>query len=422
MALLAALAIREARATGGDKDTPRGRTAYVLHQLKRPEEVEILRQTYRERFYLVAAHTPLSIRRSALASEIAESRGSADSDAYAQIARELVDTDESESSRGVRSGQNVRDTFALADFFVDASSPERLADHMRRVVEIVFGHPARTPTIDEFGMNLAYGAARRSGDLSRQVGAAILGARGGVLALGTNEVPRFGGGAYWTDDEPDQRDWALGYDSSYRRRVSMVMDLVQRLAEHQWLREDIAEGLEGRVREALEGEDRFLRDASLMDVIEFGRTVHAEMLAITDAAQRGIALAGGTMYTTTFPCHNCARHIVSAGIRSVVYVEPYPKSLAGSLFQDSILVDPADPDGAKVTFKPFVGMGPVSYMSLFEAGVRKTPRGEAVPWDPRTATPKLVVLNDTYIGQEVLAVEGFDQILGKLGGGEDAAD
>ena len=49
--------------------------------------------------------------------------------------------------------------------------------------------------------------------------------------------------------------------------------------------------------------------------------------------------AGTTLYTTTFPCHNCTRHIVAAGISRVVYVKPYPKSLAFQLHYDSISLE-----------------------------------------------------------------------------------
>lgn len=66
------------------------------------------------------------------------------------------------------------------------------------------------------------------------------------------------------------------------------------------------------------------------------------MAALLDAARRGVSVAGNQMFSTTFPCHNCARHIVGAGVREVVYREPYEKSLAGALHPDAIAVDPAD--------------------------------------------------------------------------------
>ena len=76
-----------------------------------------------------------------------------------------------------------------------------------------------------------------------------------------------------------------------------------------------------------------------MDLLEFGRIIHAEMSAISDAARKGVAIQGATLYSTTFPCHLCAKHIVASGIKRVVYLEPYPKSYANALHGDSIEVD-----------------------------------------------------------------------------------
>ena len=42
------------------------------------------------------------------------------------------------------------------------------------------------------------------------------------------------------------------------------------------------------------------------------------------------------MYVTTFPCHNCAKHIIAAGLERVVYLEPYPKSRAKTLYDEDI--------------------------------------------------------------------------------------
>jgi len=48
--------------------------------------------------------------------------------------------------------------------------------------------------------------------------------------------------------------------------------------------------------------------------------LHAEMNIITYSARKGIALEGTTMYCTLQPCNNCLKHIVSAGIKKVVYM------------------------------------------------------------------------------------------------------
>jgi dCMP deaminase len=48
------------------------------------------------------------------------------------------------------------------------------------------------------------------------------------------------------------------------------------------------------------------------------RTTHAEANAIAQAARKGIALEGSTLYCTLEPCLNCAKLIVRAGIIKVV--------------------------------------------------------------------------------------------------------
>lgn len=53
------------------------------------------------------------------------------------------------------------------------------------------------------------------------------------------------------------------------------------------------------------------------------RTVHAEQNAITQAAQRGIALQGGTLYCRMTPCRTCAMLIINCGIERVVCERKY---------------------------------------------------------------------------------------------------
>jgi dCMP deaminase len=50
---------------------------------------------------------------------------------------------------------------------------------------------------------------------------------------------------------------------------------------------------------------------------------HAEENAITQAAYHGTSVKGGVMYVTISPCLTCARMIINAGIREVVYDGDY---------------------------------------------------------------------------------------------------
>jgi hypothetical protein len=121
-----------------------------------------------------------------------------------------------------------------------------------------------------------------------------------------------------------------------------------------------------------------------MDALEYGRIIHAEMSAISDAARLGRSTKNAVLYTTTFPCHMCAKHIVAAGIDKVVFLEPYPKSLAGDLHSDSILIegqgrDHYDRFGA-TEFVHFFGIPPRRYRELFERGSRKSSDGKLLEW------------------------------------------
>jgi len=52
-------------------------------------------------------------------------------------------------------------------------------------------------------------------------------------------------------------------------------------------------------------------------------TIHAEQNAISDAARRGVAIENATIYITHYPCINCAKYIISSGIKEVIYLEDY---------------------------------------------------------------------------------------------------
>jgi dCMP deaminase len=53
------------------------------------------------------------------------------------------------------------------------------------------------------------------------------------------------------------------------------------------------------------------------------RTVHAEQNAICQAAKRGIAIAGATLYTRMTPCRTCAMLLINCGIDRVVCERKY---------------------------------------------------------------------------------------------------
>jgi len=69
--------------------------------------------------------------------------------------------------------------------------------------------------------------------------------------------------------------------------------------------------------------------------LDFCRGTHAEMNAITHAAAWGVPIAGSTLYCTHRPCSICARLLINAGIKRVVYQQVYPDELAVQMFYEA---------------------------------------------------------------------------------------
>lgn len=409
MALLAMSAIREKRLEDqGDLHKPGNRTAYVVRSLKTPAEVNTLREVYGKSFLALAAYAPKARRKRFLRERIAESHASdRDSIDVDGLVSSLFAREESEGEKPF--GQNVEQTFPLADFFIEVtSSVDELRKSIRRIVELAFGSFVHAPTRDEFGMFHAASAGARSSSLARQVGAAICTDEGELIALGCNDVPKAGGGLYWEGDEGDSRDHLRGYDSNDQVKMHFLRDILVRLQKSGWLAEQFTDLSESDLFTQAMSPSSLLRQAELMKIIEYGRSVHAEMAALMDAAKRGISVAGCTLYTTTFPCHNCAKHIVAAGVKRVVYVEPYPKSYTHKLYSDSIWVDGAGDVGKFIKFEPFVGISYRQYFSLFSIGaIERKINGTLSQWLPETAVLRYCEHHAAYLAREDAHLNDF---------------
>lgn len=378
----------------GDTFRSAYRVAYILRSLKRKREVETLRAIYGARFILVAGYASQYDRLTHMARAIARSHHDPSHRNFLSEAQALLDIDYKEQERSL--GQNVSSVFPLADVFVPVDDADLAKRELVRFVELLFGNTLHTPRPLEEGMFFAYSAAVRSASLSRQVGCAVTTASGSLISVGANEVAAPGGGAYWPTSSNDARDHLRGHDPSDEFRRLLIADLVKRLLP--WLSKHMAKlSVDDLVDLALtrdadkdpDDDVPHLASSMAMDVIEYQRAVHAEMLAITDAVRRGVSTQDGLLFTTTFPCHNCAKHIVASGVSAVYYVEPYPKSLVADLYADSISVESRH-DG-KIPFLPFIGVAPRRYLEWFSMTDRKMPTGEVVRWIAEESSPRLGV-------------------------------
>jgi len=372
IALWAAAQIKEQR----DDDRPMARTVHILRSLKRPEEVARLRKIYGNRFLLISLYVPETERISYLRKL---------DDMEENKARKLIELDDVDGKHG----QATSKAFELGDLFVDLNG---LKHQLDRFFDLVFGSPSITPTADEHAMFAAYAASLRSGDLSRQVGAVVTTPGGTILSEGVNDAPKFCGEPYWPGSQ-DKRDIVRGFDENERIKRAMIKQILQEF-------------------DALEDEDpivtakRRLAKSGILDITEYGRAVHAEMSALMNCARLGIPTSDSLLYCTTFPCHNCAKHIVAAGMKQVRFIEPYPKSKALTLHDDAISPNPAA-SSERVVFSPFLGVGPRRYVELFSLRdahgqriSRKDAHGSLVPWSASDASLMLSDRVTNYLDQE----------------------
>jgi deoxycytidylate deaminase len=358
------------------ESTPFSKNVFLLHQFKRKEEIDLLRAVYGRIFFQVSVYSRRGARVDYLSRKFASSENTAAAQRYRPAAESLIQDDENETTN--THGQRVGKIFHDADVIVSLDAPKTAAEQVERFCELIFGSNSISPTRTEYGMFLAKAAALRTLDLSRQVGAAVFSDGGEIAALGSNEVPKAGGGTYWTNEEFDDRDFVRKLDSNFSRKREILRELVKIISPSANIDNLLA--------------DPRIIDCQFMDALEYGRIVHAEMSALSDAARSGRSVKDGTLYCTTFPCHMCTKHIVAAGIKRVVFLEPYPKSLAAELHSDSIEVEGGDRGHYQtfpvVKFEHFYGVSPRRYRELFERQSRKNDdTGEFLPYVEKEPKP-----------------------------------
>ena len=374
---------------GDDPVRPDGvRRAYILDSIRHPAEVELLRRIYQGSFVLVGVVCEAKVRRDRITNKYSNA-GVADAEDF--MARDAKAKE--------KYGQRVSDAFHMADFFVDNTVDHHIGrepnedwdinEKLSRLIKIMTATEVVRPDVAETAMYEAYGAAMRSACLSRQVGAALLDAGGNIIATGTNEVPRAGGGVYgvsFKDEHEEDHRCAFrrsGRFCSNTREQNVIIDSL--IAEVPELNR-----LDPIRKNQLKDE---LREGRVGDLLEFSRAVHAEMDAVIAAARNGVSTVGTRLFVTTFPCHYCARGLVAAGVDEVQYVEPYPKSQALALHADAITVDAKDRKQErgrrKVLFCAFTGVAPRLYRRAFlkDRDLKNSKTGEFKIGTPEWGSP-----------------------------------
>jgi len=357
--------------------------AFIIDSLRHPAEIGLLRRIYGEGFVLIGVVCEHDERKKRISKKY-DDAGDTNAESFMRRDAKAVE----------KHGQRVSDAFHLSDFFVDNTAQRILDDgitpnpdwevteELQRLTRLITHASVVRPTIAETAMHAAAGAGMRSACLSRQVGAALVDGDGNVIATGTNEVPKAGGGVYGEGFDVDQPDHRCAVGHKYCSNTQEQNKIAEAV-----LREILGDD-DPRLRNREEREALLarIRDGRVGDLLEFSRAVHAEMDALLSAGRKGASTVGTRLFVTTFPCHYCARHIVSAGVDEVQFIEPYPKSQALTLHKDSIQFEkgakrwiaPSSPQWREeskraweqgsphVLFRPFTGVAPRMYGRAFQ--------------------------------------------------------
>ena len=366
------------------EDIQSRRVCYIVDSIKNIDELNLFRSIYKENFYLFSIYTP-ELERKSLLHEMSSDE-----------IKTILDIDDKE---GNSHGQNVRDTFVDADFFLRVSKTHsedevekeklflnELRGKILRYLDLIFESGVTTPFKNESAMYFAKSAAGNSSCLSRQVGACITDEDGNFLSEGWNEVPSFGGSVYSNESNLDRRCFKLGYCSNDRTKDEITDTIFESLIANPILKEKLSD------LNVINIFKKELRNSKIKDLIEYSRAVHAEMNAIIKGSQKtSDRMKGGKLFCTTYPCHNCARHIILAGINEVYFIEPYVKSYATSLHKDAITEDEGEFNKVKILF--FDGVAPRRYQEFFsnfnDRKIRNT--GVLVDFERKTSKPKSMI-------------------------------
>lgn len=390
-----------------DSNEPKSRAAYIINSLKHPEEVQLLRKIYSHGFFSISVFSSEERRLEFLT----ESKHISP-----ENAQELINRD---SDEAIKHGQHTADTFHLSDFFINIDGDtDKLNNDIWRILDLIFGNPYITPTFNEYAMYMAFSASLRSADLSRQVGAVVT-HNTNILSTGANDIPMAGGGLYWPtynnrkkkiEDIESGRDYKRGVDSNVKEKNEIISNILDNLPT------SIKEKLDSDEINELKNH---LSKSKIKDITEYGRVVHAEMEALLACARNNIQTINTILFCTTFPCHNCAKHIIASGVKKVVYIEPYPKSKAIDFHSDSISMNELGKVNEKVIFEAFVGVGPRSFFNLFSTNLgsgyaitRKDGKtGKIIDWNRKDASVRMPLLAISYLEREISMVRNLKDII-----------
>lgn len=243
-----------------------------------------------------------------------------------QSRHDFDDDDERDRDEDTLFGQQVELCLDKADILINNQDSVSLGDFKKKIrdyLDLVLGTNLRSATQQEILMSMAFASSHSSKCLKRHVGALVVDGRGQVVGVGYNENPI---GTKPCMEEPT-------YDRRCYRdiiRNAHFADLSARGARCPKCGQPLQhrDGPPWRCAKCLETNSKTNLESFFFPdrAMSWCTAVHAEVSAILAAAERA---RGGTLYTTTFPCFQCAEKITQVGIKTVYFSEAYPDPHSG---------------------------------------------------------------------------------------------
>ncbi len=300
----------------------------VIESIRNPAEAEELRIRFSPQFFLVAIHASTETRWDRVRKK------------YGGEQFRFARDDERDADEDVAWGQQVTKCVQFADYtFVNEKPAGAQEARLKKIYSDLESDlklmeeanstdrpQVRAATSKEAHMATAYSQSHRSFCIKRHVGAVIAGPDGLPRSLGYNENP--------VPMKPCIHEFSHCFKDQDMLTKLESMDVIycpscgyeNRGLNDPWQCHECSENLKLRLFPSRN--------------MELCTAIHAEERAIRSLRDRDAA-KGGTLYTTTFPCFQCSRYIVDAGIAKVVYVEAYPvKEAVEFLMMNNVVMEP----------------------------------------------------------------------------------
>jgi dCMP deaminase len=362
----------------------------IIDGIKSDKEVALLRQL--PNFYLFSVNADREIRK----------KRTVGADRPFATNEEFLAADKKDEEEKDVNGQQVKKCNHISDIIIvngtqytaaDTHSKNSFIDDIRKkYIELIENNvadkisPQSSPSVNELCMTIAYSLSKKSSCLKRKVGAVIIDTNDlstgtceksvaqtlpHIIASGYNEVPAGLKKCIFNDEyQKCYRDhlqemhaMKIKYCPNCGTGVDPKMSCPHCQKEYRQ-HVKFCDACQKEIKESYECgkcETRVFEEylpgskktpGKLLDLC---RALHAEEMAIMQLSKSGGKGTGNlVLFATTQPCNLCANKIATAGIKKVVYAEPYDMVEATTVLSQG-----------KVELERFEGVKSSAYFKLY---------------------------------------------------------